>query len=67
MCLCACGCCTCTGVKINDGEGIDRLGLDRKRLARLSVESYLQQVGSSGSLQSNPIQSNTETGNRKSG
>lgn len=33
-----------TGVKINDGAAIDRMGLDRKRLARLAVESYLQQI-----------------------
>ena len=34
----------CPGTKINDGEAIDRMGLDRQRLARLSVESYLQQI-----------------------
>jgi len=34
----------CPGVKINDGEAIDRMGLDRRRLARLAVESYLQQI-----------------------
>jgi hypothetical protein len=32
------------GVKINDGASIDRMGLDRQRLARLAVESYLQQI-----------------------
>jgi hypothetical protein len=31
-------------VKINDAAAIDRMGLDRQRLARLSVESYLQQI-----------------------
>lgn len=30
------------GVKVNNAEAIDRLGLDRQRLARLAVESYLQ-------------------------
>lgn len=33
-----------TGVKVNNAEALDKLGLDRKRLARLSVESYLQQI-----------------------
>lgn len=33
-----------TGVKINDAVGIDKLGLERTRLARLSVECYLQQI-----------------------
>ena len=30
--------------QINDGASIDRMGLSRQRLARLSVESYLQQI-----------------------
>jgi len=34
----------CPGVKINDGEAIDKMGLDRQKLARLAVESYLQQI-----------------------
>ena len=34
----------CPGVKINRVAELDRLGLDRVRLARLSVESYLQQL-----------------------
>ena len=34
----------CPGVKINRIAELDRLGLDRERLARLSVESYLQQL-----------------------
>ena len=34
----------CPGIKINRIEELDRLGLDRTRLARLSVESYLQQL-----------------------
>jgi predicted unusual protein kinase regulating ubiquinone biosynthesis (AarF/ABC1/UbiB family) len=34
----------CPGTKINDAQRLDALGLDRKRLARLSVESYLQQI-----------------------
>ena len=32
------------GTKINDGEAIDRMGLDRAKLARYAVESYLQQM-----------------------
>lgn len=34
----------CPGVKINDAKAIDAMGLDRNRLARLAVESYLQQI-----------------------
>lgn len=32
------------GTKINDGPALDRQGLDRKKLGRLAVESYLQQM-----------------------
>lgn len=32
------------GVKINRIAEIDKMGVDRKRLARLAVESYLQQL-----------------------
>jgi hypothetical protein len=32
------------GTKINDGPRLDEQGLDRQRLARLAVESYLQQI-----------------------
>jgi len=32
------------GVKVNNAQALDEMGLDRKRLARLSVESYLQQI-----------------------
>lgn len=42
------------GTKINDGATIDRLGLDRKRLARLSVESYLQQILRHGFFHADP-------------
>lgn len=34
----------CPGTKINDGAALDAQGLDRQRLARLAVESYLQQI-----------------------
>lgn len=34
----------CPGVKINRVEELDKLKVDRKRLARLAVESYLQQI-----------------------
>ena len=34
----------CPGVKINRTEELDRIKVDRKRLARLAVESYLQQI-----------------------
>jgi predicted unusual protein kinase regulating ubiquinone biosynthesis (AarF/ABC1/UbiB family) len=32
------------GVKINNAEAIDAMGLERAQLARLAVESYLQQI-----------------------
>lgn len=34
----------CPGVKINRIPELDKLGVDRKRLAKLAVESYLQQI-----------------------
>lgn len=43
------------GTKINDGDSLDRLGLDRKRLARLSVESYLQQILRHGFFHADPV------------
>lgn len=45
----------CTaGVKINDADAIDAMGLDRDRLARLSVESYLQQLLRYGLFHADP-------------
>ena len=34
----------CPGVKINRISELDKLKVDRKRLAKLAVESYLQQI-----------------------
>lgn len=34
----------CPGLKISRVDEIERLGLDRKLLARYAVESYLQQI-----------------------
>jgi RIO-like serine/threonine protein kinase len=42
------------GVKINNGRAIDEMGLDRARLARLSVESYLQQLLRHGLFHADP-------------
>jgi predicted unusual protein kinase regulating ubiquinone biosynthesis (AarF/ABC1/UbiB family) len=42
------------GVKINNGAAIDDMGLDRQRLARLSVESYLQQLLRHGLFHADP-------------
>lgn len=42
------------GVKINNAEAIDEMGLDRDRLARLSVESYLQQLLRYGLFHADP-------------
>lgn len=44
----------CPGVKINSGNRIDALGLDRNRLARLAVESYLQQILRYGFFHADP-------------
>ena len=42
------------GVKINNAAAIDEMGLDRDRLARLSVESYLQQLLRYGLFHADP-------------
>jgi predicted unusual protein kinase regulating ubiquinone biosynthesis (AarF/ABC1/UbiB family) len=42
------------GTKINDAAAIDRMGLDRQRLARLAVESYLQQILRHGFFHADP-------------
>ena len=42
------------GVKINNAAAIDEMGLDRSRLARLSVESYLQQLLRHGLFHADP-------------
>ena len=34
----------CPGTKINRIEQLDAMGVDKQRLARLAVESYLQQI-----------------------
>jgi len=44
----------CPGLKINDAEGIDKLGFDRKELAKYAVESYLQQVLRHGFFHADP-------------
>lgn len=42
------------GTKINDAASLDRQGLDRKKLARLAVESYLQQILRHGFFHADP-------------
>eukprot|EP00897_Mesotaenium_endlicherianum_P006791 jgi/Mesen1/613/ME000108S10769 len=42
------------GVKINNVEALDNLGLDRKRLARYSVEAYLDQILKHGFFHADP-------------
>lgn len=44
----------CPGTKINDGPALDAQGLDRQRLARLVVESYLQQILTHGFFHADP-------------
>ena len=42
------------GVKINNGPAIDEMGLDREKLARYAVESYLQQLLRHGLFHADP-------------
>ncbi len=42
------------GVRIDDLEGIARLGLDRKRLARIGVDAYFKQVLEDGFFHADP-------------
>jgi len=44
----------CPGVKISDTEAIDRMGVDRARLARILVEGYLLQVLRHGFFHADP-------------
>ncbi|KAK9868362.1 hypothetical protein WJX84_010919 [Apatococcus fuscideae] len=44
----------CPGTKINRADELDKLGIDRKRLARLAVESYLQQLLTYGFFHADP-------------
>ncbi|KAL1540831.1 Protein ACTIVITY OF BC1 COMPLEX KINASE 8, chloroplastic [Salvia divinorum] len=42
------------GIKINRIKALDQLGVDRKRLARYAVESYLEQILSHGFFHADP-------------
>lgn len=42
------------GVKINDLEGLDRLGVDRAQLAKMVVESYCEQIFHHGVYHADP-------------
>ncbi|KAE8706934.1 ABC2 isoform 2 [Hibiscus syriacus] len=42
------------GIKINKIQALDQLGVDRKRLGRYAVESYLEQVLSHGFFHADP-------------
>ncbi|KGN48799.1 protein ACTIVITY OF BC1 COMPLEX KINASE 8, chloroplastic [Cucumis sativus] len=42
------------GIKINKIKALDQLGLDRKRLGRYAVESYLEQILSHGFFHADP-------------
>ncbi len=42
------------GVRIDDIPGIDRLGLDRKKLARLGVDAYFKQIFEDGFFHADP-------------
>ena len=51
----------CPGVKINRISELDKLGVDRKRLAKLAVESYLQQILTYGFFHAGKGQSRAKT------
>ncbi|XP_023543831.1 protein ACTIVITY OF BC1 COMPLEX KINASE 8, chloroplastic-like isoform X1 [Cucurbita pepo subsp. pepo] len=42
------------GIKINKVKALDQLGIDRKRLGRYAVESYLEQILSHGFFHADP-------------
>ena len=42
------------GIKINRAVELDRLGIDKARIARLSVECYLQQIRKKGLFHAAP-------------
>lgn len=42
------------GTKINQAKEIDKLGVDRKKLARITVESYLMQILRHGFFHADP-------------
>ncbi|KAL1569588.1 Protein ACTIVITY OF BC1 COMPLEX KINASE 8, chloroplastic [Salvia divinorum] len=42
------------GIKINRTQALDQLGVDRKRLGRYAVESYLEQILSHGFFHADP-------------
>mmetsp|Transcript_1238 Transcript_1238/g.3679 ORF Transcript_1238/g.3679 Transcript_1238/m.3679 type:complete len:832 (+) Transcript_1238:121-2616(+) len=44
----------CPGVKINNAAALDAQGIDRKRLAKLSVECYLEQLLTYGFFHADP-------------
>ncbi|XP_022843276.1 protein ACTIVITY OF BC1 COMPLEX KINASE 8, chloroplastic-like [Olea europaea var. sylvestris] len=43
------------GIKINRIQALDQLGVDRKRLGRYAVESYLEQILSHGFFHADPV------------
>jgi predicted unusual protein kinase regulating ubiquinone biosynthesis (AarF/ABC1/UbiB family) len=43
------------GIKINRIKQLDKLGVDRKRLGRYAVESYLEQILSHGFFHADPV------------
>ena len=44
----------CSGVKVNNTSALEKLGIDRQRIARLSVEAYLQQILNHGLFHADP-------------
>ncbi|KAJ7530361.1 hypothetical protein O6H91_14G000800 [Diphasiastrum complanatum] len=55
------------GIKINRIEALDQLGVDRKRLARYAVESYLEQILRHGFFHADPHPGNIAVDDRNGG
>ncbi|KAL9329687.1 hypothetical protein ACSQ67_004690 [Phaseolus vulgaris] len=51
------------GIKINKIQALDELGVDRKRLGRYAVESYLEQILSHGFFHADPVRTVLHPGN----
>ena len=55
------------GIKINRADELDRLGIDKERIARLSVECYLQQILKKGLFHADPHPGNIAVDPRDQG
>lgn len=55
------------GIKINRNDDLDRLGLDRQKLARYTVEAYLEQVLRHGFFHADPHPGNIAVDDKNGG